>query len=1795
MQREKQKSLCRKISYGIIICLLLSLFNGLTAYADTWPDIGESAIKSAQPHFSGYRVRDMEVWSPQTDPYAEYMQAKVPLQTRNEAFRPTQVNPKLTAPVEIMLMQGDYGNSFFDSTIANNSYGNVAFNFWQYTDYFCPWHGAATIGTPRGLYDPANSDWRNRGFEFGIVNIPNQAYINAAHKNGVMAIACIYFDPAFRPGQSKSEMFAKDDDGKYIVANKLIEMARFYGIDGYFLNDEEWGYDEFKPFMAQISAAGLWTQFYDTNSAFNARKSQYLKDATHGKIHDSVFVNYGWSNVDSFVAHAEEIGVDPYKAVFLGIEANQGAFANAPSKTGIDKAYDENKNPKMSVALFTPSDMYQRGVDSLTGTLGLDKQLPIHQRNEYQWMIAERERMYFSGVKSDPTDTGKKPGFARPEVVVNDAGGWVGVADFKSESSVISGKKFYSNFNIGKGVQYFVEGQMLNDEAWTNLNDQDILPTWQWWFDTQSDKKLKADFDFGAKDIHNDTKGQKINLPYTQVGAWHGGSSLVVYGDLEAGKGNFLRVFKTDLDVTGSSKAVIRYRKSSMDNAEMKLGLVMKDAPETIEKLEIQNSANKGEWVEATVDLSRFTGKQIAALGFVFESAVNVENYQMNIGQIRITDQESNLSAPENFKVEKVFVDGQVILRWNKKEYSEVDKYRVYSVDADGVRHFLGGIYDDGIYVKNHFTNNNKKFRFELVAVSKDGKESATTTYHFGDEKMPNSIAVREVENETTKVRHAAEAGKLEISWTAEEQAQGYEIHVYPLWMAKDDKNYKEYRIRVGNVTSYTLEVPEIKDGYEYDLTVSPISGDNSIIGGVTYRGRFHDSYARPMTKEDVIFHHGHQFSLKSPLTRDWKKVTAEFQAKGSATREILLEKIRGVSRNYHNKVNLGHSAGTLFVTLEDYSGNTSVLELEYDQSYREGLKALVNEFKPLIANREQAKLIYTNSDLDEILDRIDVKIKAAELLLESTEENKEKVLELEAEINAIKAILVANPNLITLTFDIVYPNELPKDKLDITVVVKDSEEKSIEPLLENKYPVKEGDYNYSITDSYGRVLPVKKTIQITGNTVEEVKLIRKPYSIKMKKAPSKLTYKRGEELELSDGEVEMTYYSPAGSKTVAMSEENFVVRGYDKNKLGSQEITLEGFGRSLSLNVKVEPADGEAAEMADLSTLVEEMKPVLTKNKFRYAGDEKKEAFQTALEKAEEILTKPDSEASTIIDAKEKLQEAYDTLDGDMKAPLEIVPTATLRTHSIYFLRKMLDNDANSFAWLGGAQKAGQEIVLTFSRPVKMKGFTLEYPTNVGSDFIRAADVQVYLNDEWKTIGKISGEEKQSGTFDEVQTDKIRLLLTQDAGSWYKVGEWTIDYTEINQNQDNEDPKARLKKAIEEAKALREHYKYYNADIISKLLFDGVIQTAEEFYEKPDATEEEIAEFIDTLKSLSQNLNGEETKKGKLVETIAIAKTAKDSNTYKNATEESKARLDEAMANAESVRAKDKATQEEVDKAEEALTTAIKGLDGDANPQPQLQSEILLPYIPEMTEESVEVVEQVQIEEEDIALSSPEEMAKFEEITKNILDEKTKELIKELVARKINAELFAKRLSQEAMADLASSAEEKFEDVKADVWYVKELGFVAVAGLVTGFEDATFRGEKEVTGKEFITMLVRASGVELKTSEDKDWFTPYLVAAEKAGLLNGVKFDLSKKLTREEVAALAYNFAMLGRNHVLLPNRLGDFTDRDTIHQDYLTQVDYLWEKGVLKGYEDGSYRSEKPVKRQEIVTILYRLLKNK
>lgn len=924
----------RKLSSRIMsLVLAAAMFCSLagTVSADTWAYKDHSAVTSNQPLMLGHRIIDLKNWNPETDPWADLMRAEVPLQTTIDPYAATQVNPTLSSDVEVMYMAGDYGNSFNQGTPYNNQFSENMFNFWQYIDYYCAWHGAAVAGTPLNIWDGYNEEqyggdgWKlGRNFEFGSINMPNPAYTNAAHKNGVLSMGCVYFDPNNRPGQPLTPLLEQDENGSFIIAEKLIEYANWYGFDGYFFNQEEAiSADEvplYKKFIQQCREGGLYCQMYDSlnnNGSINAWTStldadtwDLVEDDEIGSVNDSVFISYDWSagsKMATSVANMEAWGVDPYKQVFFGVEGNQGKMASRGHNSTYNFAEYMYKNPGTddktlngSVALFTADGFIHDQIEDAIQAEGSNNR----EKDEYQWMVFERERMYFSGANSDPTDTGEKAGASREDLGLSDVGGWVGVADFKAEQSVAGGSTFYSDFNTGHGLQYYVNGSVSNSEEWGNMNLQGILPTWQWWIDTEG-TKLSVDFDYGPTYKKFDVNGNEMEIGYTQVGAYKGGSSLVISGTLDAE--NLIHLFKTDLSVSAGSKAKITYNKpSASDGTQMKLALTFKNS-DAVEYIALPESGTKTNgWKTATVDLSKYAGKEIAAIALAIDprQANSVEGYQVNIGAVTVTDGASHTpAAPQNLAIEKAYGTNEMILTWDKADYETVKEYNVYAAYADGTKKMLGGIYGSKFYVKN---TGDDITGIEVVAVGADGSESAAARVDYSYGTKVQNLTVEEAMTSTGYFSQSATAGQVKASWTA--PSGDFDSYVLELTLDYSDNKTVYTATADKNATEAVVKVP-VNEGAKYTLAVSTVK-DGVKNAPVCYGGYLKDTYCAPY--DGVVRISGNTLFLDSPSAADWWQISVS---------------CNGTQLSIPNKYSASNTSGwkgVIEVVMTDYSGNVS-------------------------------------------------------------------------------------------------------------------------------------------------------------------------------------------------------------------------------------------------------------------------------------------------------------------------------------------------------------------------------------------------------------------------------------------------------------------------------------------------------------------------------------------------------------------------------------------------------------------------------------------------------------------------------------------------------------------------------------------------------------------------------------------------------------------------------------------------------------------------------------------------------
>lgn len=920
MMLSQKKSRLKLTVSALILVMLVSGFP-LTAQAgDTWPFKGSSAHGVNQPNVHGYTSAHIMNWRPETDPDAEMLRSRVPLQQRIKPFTPTQANPELNPDVKMMNVAGDYGNAFIENAAYTNKFAQYHFNFWQYIDYYSYWHGTATAYTPPNYYDDlAQRDWQQKWFEFGILNIPNPTYTDAAHKNGVLSLAGVFFSNNDRGQQTYKQMIIKDENGNFPVAEKMIEMAHYFGFDGYFINQEEIGPNvqvadipDYIDFMKTLQRGGLYIQWYDSLNTsngqnvfartFNNNNISFLYDrSTDEQVSQSYFFDYGMGNsqITSAVNYINNLnntyGKD-YNLLdigFSGIEAGRDRFkaVNGNALKGL------LHNGKLRTSIATlGADFVHAGLDEDMG-----QSWPISKRseNDYQWMTTIREQLWWSGPHINPAYV--TPGSSNTvSDVYADNRYWPGIASVITERSVIKDTNFYTNFNTGHGLSYYVNGKVSNDREWSNMSLQDIPVTWQWWQET-SGTPVTVDFDYGPK--YNIADTSRYN--YRQIGGFEGGSSLVVNGKLDAE--NFLRLYKTELSLNENSKLSMTFNKISADDSStMQLGLIFAEDPDTVVKIPVVNSgAQTNRWVTEQLELGEYAGKSIAAFGIVLDPGQTViTNYQMNIGQIRIFDGSAvKPSAPSGLTITEVYPNtDEMYIKWNMdSDYSKVKQYNIYINDV-----YIGGKYDEVFYIKQLPA---KSGILKVAAVGADGQEGDAATVQFD---LNNAVSGIQADSKET--------GELIVSWNnLQESSEDIKVNVRSVnWITTPSNIQEEIVVPAGSTTATFTNLPI--NGDDFIVTIS-----SSNMNSVNVSGNFIDKISEPY--DEAWSWNGDILNLPMPNTRDWRYLYVyEDGVLKSFPTTYSSGSFNKIIRGRSTKASLSFksTASNVQVVIEDYTGNKS-------------------------------------------------------------------------------------------------------------------------------------------------------------------------------------------------------------------------------------------------------------------------------------------------------------------------------------------------------------------------------------------------------------------------------------------------------------------------------------------------------------------------------------------------------------------------------------------------------------------------------------------------------------------------------------------------------------------------------------------------------------------------------------------------------------------------------------------------------------------------------------------------------
>ncbi len=380
------------------------------------------------------------------------------------------------------------------------------------------------------------------------------------------------------------------------------------------------------------------------------------------------------------------------------------------------------------------------------------------------------------------------------------------------------------------------------------------------------------------------------------MGGYEGGSSLVLSGDLEAD--NYLKLYRTDLAVGKKSEAEVTYRKvSPTDASHIDVAVTFADEPDRVVRLPLTNSGRQSkQWTTGTVDLGDHAGRTIATLGLGVSGA-SVENYQLNVGRITVTDGRNHTpSTPRGFHVTSALTGtDELELGWDLGDYDDVAEYASTTAESTSAA--------------STTTCSTSSISPRARALSSCGRRARRQPEQAGEADVRLHQGTGDV---TASV---SDDGSVDVSWpTPTNNTRVTLTSAYT-----DEPVSRSVRV-TGRATSARLTGLPTEGGH-FKVTVDAGKGTE-----VSARGEFADTVVEPYAR-DLVDIDSTTARFSTPATDDWYKIHVEEDgvARTFATTYSSGAKpyiIRGRTTTAALTLRLSSATSRVTATIEDYSGN---------------------------------------------------------------------------------------------------------------------------------------------------------------------------------------------------------------------------------------------------------------------------------------------------------------------------------------------------------------------------------------------------------------------------------------------------------------------------------------------------------------------------------------------------------------------------------------------------------------------------------------------------------------------------------------------------------------------------------------------------------------------------------------------------------------------------------------------------------------------------------------------------------
>ncbi|CAM3587868.1 endo-beta-N-acetylglucosaminidase [Erysipelothrix urinaevulpis] len=714
------KTKVKKIGISIVsLTLVFTMFmKNTTVYAaiggDGTDTVNENYEKglSLQPLAPAFSMKTLLDWSPEKDPDAHLNKSSIPL--NKNRFQGHQINDLANPDAKITSAAISNANHDKTPSTGGEDFNIYSFDNWQYLDSMIYWASS----------------------EEGVLAIPSPDIVDAAHKNGVPVYATLHFPWGSGHYDSLEElekMSEKDENGNYPIGDKLIEVAQYFGFDGYFFNQESFGSNEevakkTRDLLSYVREESrkrgypINIGWYDAmandgsvshQNAVNNQNDLWLKALNNKEDYaaDEFFMNFNWNKNRIKSTHdymKNSLDRNPYDA-FAGFEIQQNSYN---TQINSDALLDENNQILSSIALYAPNS-----------TMGF-------AANGEEFI--KHEQILYTGPQKDPS-------------LSDDSENWKGMSRFVTDKSVITGNTFSTSFNTGHGRKWFANGKEVRDRTWNYRSTQDIMPTWRWWI--------------------KDQKGTRIDVDYDFSDAYNGGTSLKFTGELEENSNNNVMLYSTNLDVSENSNLELMIKGKQNVNVEVGISFD-KDYKQTDQVFFPLNIGD--EWTNNKIDLSEYNGETIYAISLRVSNNQQ-EKINLNLGELSVYDKQEAIKNIVNGKVDEKLLhhsrEASARLSWEHVKNAE--KYEVYQVNDDGIEVLLGAtpstfFYADKITRTDDNAHKDDKTIIKIKTLDKFNNRSEGFEIDFD---WGVSLDGSDVNNEEEPVNIALNAEVIDVSF----------------------------------------------------------------------------------------------------------------------------------------------------------------------------------------------------------------------------------------------------------------------------------------------------------------------------------------------------------------------------------------------------------------------------------------------------------------------------------------------------------------------------------------------------------------------------------------------------------------------------------------------------------------------------------------------------------------------------------------------------------------------------------------------------------------------------------------------------------------------------------------------------------------------------------------------------------------------------------------------------------------------------------------------------------------------